>query len=411
MWPVHDLAALIEEDLGEPVQKQGNRPYWYCPFHADKNTPSLTLVPGGKRFKCFGCGKSGGAMVWLMELRGLSQAEAYEEAERWGLADGWHLATVSPGGSSQWTESQPPPKPTKRPPAAPREPDPPTWDSSAALAVARECEAALWSEAGAKARKWLHERGLADDTLRWWRLGYNPADRKIHGLWTPRGIVIPCFVGGVLWYIKIRRPVPGVPGPKYQQVKGGRLALFGLDSLGSRRRVVICEGELDAVLLWQEAGDLVDVVAIGSKAAKPPLSLLAHLAGASRWLVALDNDADGAAGWWAEYSARVRRVRSLQGNDLTDFHQAGGNLRAWVMYHLDRLDAETDPQSVTAATGRSQSKALTRWPDDPPPVEPCGMSERHRRFWRRPTGGWVCAVCHPAPPGLEVGTWTLPAPD
>ena len=94
-------------------------------------------------------------------------------------------------------------------------------------------------------------------------------------------------------------------------------------------------------LLKDIAGDLVDVVAIGSKAAKPPLSLLAHLAGASRWLVALDNDADEAAGWWGDYSARVRRVRPLQGNDLTDFHHGGGDLGAWIAFQMAALSANT----------------------------------------------------------------------
>jgi hypothetical protein len=33
---------------------------------------------------------------------------------------------------------------------------------------------------------------------------------------------------------------------------------------------------------------------------------------------------------------------------------------------------------------------------------------RGRSWWRRPPhlgGGWVCAVCHPAPPGVEPAAW------
>ena len=44
---------------------------------------------------------------------------------------------------------------------------------------------------------------------------------------------------------------------------------------------------------------------------------------------------------------------------------------------------------------------------DPPPSRPCWTSEKHRRFWRRPTGGWVCARCHPPPPGLQVDQWDV----
>jgi len=27
---------------------------------------------------------------------------------------------------------------------------------------------------------------------------------------------------------------------------------------------------------------------------------------------------------------------------------------------------------------------------------------RHRSFWKRPEGGWVCAICYPPPPGVVV---------
>jgi len=209
------------------------------------------------------------------------------------------------------------------------------WQT-AALSVMRACEAALWSEAGKRAREWLHGRGLRDDTLRAWRIGYQARDGRIAGLYVPRGIVIPCLVGGAPHYVKVRRPVPPLSGAKYQQVAGGRPALYGVDNLAGQAAVVICEGELDALLLWQEARDLADVVAIGSASTRPdPLTLL-PLVGAERWLVATDVDAAGerAAMAWGEYSARVTRLRPPQGNDVTDFWQAGGDLRAWVAYHL-----------------------------------------------------------------------------
>ena len=60
-------------------------------------------------------------------------------------------------------------------------------------------------------------------------------------------------------------------------------------------------------------------------------------------------------------------------------------------------------------TAALERLARERWPDDPPPVIPCGWRGNHLAFWRRPTGGWVCAICHPLPPGLEVERWTLPA--
>jgi len=317
-----NLTDLIKQDLGEP-EKHGCRLFWPCPFHNDK-TPSLTVTPDGSHFKCFGCGQAGGAVVWLVKKRGMETRQAYLEAQRLGLADGWD-APCTPAVK------------VKVAPIVATEAERPTWKPGAALAVVTDCEAALWTDAGAKARGWLHGRGLADGTIRAWRLGYNPTDgRRLHGLRIPRGIVIPCFVDGAAQYLKVRRPVPPLPGPKYQHVAGGKPALFGLDRLTWQRVAVICEAELDAILLHQEAGDLVDVVALGSKGTRPALPWLARLLTASRWLVALDCDADKAADWWGDFSPRVRRVRPLQGNDVTEFHQAGGDLQTWIEYHLAR---------------------------------------------------------------------------
>jgi DNA primase len=213
-----------------------------------------------------------------------------------------------------------------------------TWQRRASVVVS-ECEATLWSTEGEKARSWLTKRGLCEDTVRTRRLGYNPTDRNTGDLWIPRGIVIPCFAEGALWYVKVRRPVSE---SKYMHVKGGKSMLYGIDALEDKRVVVICEGELDTLLLWQEAGDLVDVVGIGSASAKPDPSFLVYLLGATYWLVAFDRDEPGEKGahFWGEFSKRVRRIRPLQGKDLTDFHQAGGDLRAWTIYHLERLGME-----------------------------------------------------------------------
>ena len=71
--------------------------------------------------------------------------------------------------------------------------------------------------------------------------------------------------------------------------------------------------------------------------------------------------------------------------------------------------------AADVAQGHSRRKveALARWPDDPPPMEPCrpfGAGE-HRMLWRRPDkwgGGWVCTVCYPAHPDVEVETWEMP---
>jgi hypothetical protein len=150
----------------------------------------------------------------------------------------------------------------------------PAWQARARAFVA-ETQAALWSDTGAKALAWLHDaRGLTDATIRAAGLGYNGAeryeDRAAWGLldtgdgkrvWQPRGVVIPCDVGGAIWYIKTRRPVGD---PKYVHIPGGRPALYLAEKSLGKPDVFITEGEFDALLLWQTAWDVADVLTLGS---------------------------------------------------------------------------------------------------------------------------------------------------
>jgi len=57
------------------LQKAGSNFKALCPFHSEK-TPSFMVSPQKNIFKCFGCGKSGSAVTFLMEYEGISFGEA-----------------------------------------------------------------------------------------------------------------------------------------------------------------------------------------------------------------------------------------------------------------------------------------------------------------------------------------------
>jgi len=61
-------AARIEEVIGDFVtlRRRGVNLIGLCPFHNEK-TPSFTVSPSKGIFKCFGCGKAGNAVNFLME--------------------------------------------------------------------------------------------------------------------------------------------------------------------------------------------------------------------------------------------------------------------------------------------------------------------------------------------------------
>jgi DNA primase len=60
------------------LKKRGTNYLGLCPFHNEK-TPSFTVSPSKEIFKCFGCGKSGNSIGFIME----HEKFGYVEALRW----------------------------------------------------------------------------------------------------------------------------------------------------------------------------------------------------------------------------------------------------------------------------------------------------------------------------------------
>jgi DNA primase len=57
------------------LKKRGANYLGLCPFHNEK-TPSFTVSPSKEIFKCFGCGRSGNTISFLMEHEKFSYVEA-----------------------------------------------------------------------------------------------------------------------------------------------------------------------------------------------------------------------------------------------------------------------------------------------------------------------------------------------
>ena len=79
--------ARIEEVVGEFVslKKRGTNLLGICPFHNEK-TPSFNVNPARNIFKCFGCGKGGNAVNFLMEHEHYTYPEALRKlAERYKI--------------------------------------------------------------------------------------------------------------------------------------------------------------------------------------------------------------------------------------------------------------------------------------------------------------------------------------
>src|SRR5438067_1644370 len=125
-----------------------------CPFHHEK-TPSFYVVEDKGFFHCFGCGAHGDAIGFLMRADNLDFIEAVER-----LAGEAGIAV-----------------PQQTPQDRDREQRQKTL-LEALAAAADFYEAQLWSPSGARAREYLTARGLDEETIRRFRLGWAGDDRQ-----------------------------------------------------------------------------------------------------------------------------------------------------------------------------------------------------------------------------------------
>ena len=90
-------AARIEDVVGDFVtlKKRGANFIACCPFHNEK-TPSFYVSPAKGIYKCFGCGKSGTAVGFVMEHESLSYVEALKY-----LAKKYHIEVVEKEESAE----------------------------------------------------------------------------------------------------------------------------------------------------------------------------------------------------------------------------------------------------------------------------------------------------------------------
>lgn len=302
-----------------------------CPFCGGRDRFRVWPEADRPGWWCRVCHRSGDAASFLHQVEGISYREAC------------HRLRIEPGRRSS----------APAPPAHNTSPPDAQWQRRGRLFVdlAHDC---LLSAAGRAAREYLHHRrGLSDATIQRWQLGYNPdgggRDAEEWGsvttgrVWLSEGIVIPQEWNGTLWGIKIRKLTDAPRSRKYVQVEGSRRALVGsacTDDGQHASTVVVTEGEFDAMLLAQVAGDLAGVVTMGSAAGVPSTRWLWELRDARRFLVAYDSDFAGQSGAqvWAQRSQRVQVIRPVGGKDLTEMQQAGGDLRSWLVYHLRQAE-------------------------------------------------------------------------
>jgi DNA primase len=95
-------AAQIVDVVQEfvPLKKRGVNFLGLCPFHNEK-TPSFTVSPSKEIFKCFGCGKVGNSVNFVMEHEHLTYPEALKY-----LAKKYHIEVIEKELTQEELEKQ-----------------------------------------------------------------------------------------------------------------------------------------------------------------------------------------------------------------------------------------------------------------------------------------------------------------
>ncbi|MDR2617360.1 MAG: DNA primase [Treponema sp.] len=270
------------------LEKRGGRWWGLCPFHQEK-TGSFTVDPDRKTYYCFGCHKGGSVLSFVMEMDKLTFPETIEIlAKRFGVEIAYETSQtgqVSPGDEAKSRKKEE------------------LFELYRRMAGTFH-HFLLEKSEGAPAKQYIISRGLNNEMIERFRLGYAPADRRwlfsfllqkgysrdflaVSGLFSSRHEGAPLFAGRLMFPIADRqgrvvafggRILEGAPGadgreaPKYINspeidiYKKGE-TLFAIDlaipEIRLTKTVHIAEGYMDVIALHQ-AGISNSVAPLGT---------------------------------------------------------------------------------------------------------------------------------------------------
>ncbi len=235
---VRDRAQILDQFEQSQLKKSGREFLATCPWHDDRR-PSLTVSPKTNRAYCFVCAKGVDSIGWIQETQGLSFSESVLR-----LADRYNIPVEAATEEETQRLTQ-------------------EREERSSLLAQREKQTAdfaseIWLSPGLA---YLHQRGLTNETIKAWQLGWN-GRRVMFPLRDPQGRTV-AFTGRALDDSK----------PKYKNSQNDLLyqksqMVFGLDlarpEIIKSGIAVICEGQMDVISCWQEG--VKNMVAVSGSA-------------------------------------------------------------------------------------------------------------------------------------------------
>ncbi len=361
-----DLVGLVGEYL--KLERRGKNMVGLCPFHSEK-TPSFSVSPDKQLYYCFGCGASGNAFSLIMQMENMTFPEAARTlAGRAGV--------TIPERKSSSAEDNIKEKIYK-------------LNELAVLYYAHHLHKA---EAGKKALEYLLKRGIKQETIELFKIGYAPPDWTgffdyAHkkgaqpGLIVKGGLASPGREKG--YYDRFRNrvifPIFNMSGkvagfggraleegeksgPKYLNspetpvfIKGSMLYGLNLarDEIRRQKKAVVMEGYTDVITAFQ-AGLKNAVASLGTALTAEQGRLLRNQA--DTVVTAYDSDSAGEAATW-------RGLAVLQSTGC--------------LVQVADLPADTDPDNYIREKGPENFKNLI---DNARPLMEYRLEQLKRKF-------------------------------
>jgi DNA primase len=177
-----DALAVVEDYVR--LERKGGRYWGRCPFHGggQERTPSFTVDPDKKMYYCFGCHEGGSVIKFIMEMDKLSFPEAIET-----LARRFGVEIIRENGV---VEGEDPEKNSRIEALA---------ELYRGVSVSFHYFLMEKSE-GAAVKRYIISRGISQEMIERFKLGYSPADRFwLYSFLTKKGFSPPLLAASGLF--------------------------------------------------------------------------------------------------------------------------------------------------------------------------------------------------------------------
>ena len=140
---IYDVVAQYVD-----LKKRGRNYFGLCPFHSEK-TPSFSVAPDKQIYHCFGCGAGGNVFSFIVEHEKVTFVEAVQQlGEKYGIQVQYESGSASTEFFSSLYQAH--------------------------HVAAELYHNTLYFDRGKAALQYLHDRGLNDDILKMYQIGFAP---------------------------------------------------------------------------------------------------------------------------------------------------------------------------------------------------------------------------------------------